>query len=157
FNLLPKGVGEFIVLYLLPGIFFGAVLWWAFRRRIGITLAKGILVLSLTTVAWFCAVQSTGQSFTAWLFEFLKPEWRFTAWYGMVGGLVGSVVLCVGLRTLVSEQLKVRAIVRTVMIGVIAGVFLQFMDKSYLPLFLVWQPSVAASLVRGLGAAKESI
>jgi uncharacterized membrane protein len=52
----------------------------------------------------------------------------------MVAGLVGSVVLCVGLRTLVSEQVKVRAIVRTVMIGVIAGVFLQFMDKSYLPI-----------------------
>ena len=84
---------------LLPGIFFGAVLWWAFFRRVGIKPVKGVVIVFLTAVAWFCAWLSAN-----WLFKFLGSSGAIGvgAECGMLGGLVGTVILSVGPQNLSS-------------------------------------------------------
>ena len=76
---------------------------------------------------------------------------------GMLGGLVGSAVLVVIISAAVSSTRAVPSWTRTVLVGTVAGLFLECLASraagklfihvdSLLPLFLVWQMSVAASL-----------
>jgi hypothetical protein len=80
---------------------------------------------------------------------------------GMLGGLIGSGVLVLIVSTVVSSIRTVPAWTRTVLIGTVAGLFLECLASqavgewfihtdSLLPLFLIWQMSVAASLAYSL-------
>ena len=87
---------------------------------------------------------------------------------GALGGLVGSFVTAAGI-SFVNKEFYVRGNwARTIVIGMVTGTLLEFAVSpamsprglsihvgSILPLFLVWQSSVAASIGHGLHARHD--
>jgi hypothetical protein len=87
---------------------------------------------------------------------------------GAFGGLVGSFVTGAGI-SFVSREFYARGNwARTILIGMVTGTLLEFAASpamsatglpihvdSFLPLFLVWQSSVAASIGYGLHARHD--
>lgn len=155
---------------LLPGVYFALVLSigalaWATKSKFEV-----LTVFLLTVLAWFLAVEATLSVHT-----FLKeatgplgppldpssltyPEKNYLlALSGMVGGLVGASITVYGVSLAQQQFRNVQDWIRTIAIGGIAGVFLELESQhSLLPLFLVWQPSVAASIGYGLRAGEKS-
>jgi hypothetical protein len=158
----------------LPGIYFGFVLslgvfCWTTRRK-----AELFTVLVITIVAWILAHQTALN-----IYEFIDSElariqnqvapdsgrlWHASevnyvvALCGVFGGLVGSFVTGAGI-SFVSKEFYARGNwARTIVIGAISGTLLEsavpgMFPRGFgnmLPLFLVWQPSVAASIGYGL-------
>jgi hypothetical protein len=154
----------------LPGIYFGLVLglgvFWITRRKSDL-----FTVLAVTTIAWFLAYQTARH-----VYEFIDSELgriqkqaapdsasvvlSFQVNYvlalcGALGGLVGSFLTGAGISFVSKEFYANGNWARTILIGMITGTLLEFAswgigDSSFLPLFLVWQSSVAASIGYGL-------
>jgi hypothetical protein len=138
---------------LLPGVYFALVLSigtlaWATKSKFEV-----LTVFLLTVLAWFLAVEATLSVHT-----FLKEATAYPdALSGMVGGLVGASITVYGVSLAQQQFRNVQDWIRTIAIGGIAGVFLELEHlHSLLPLFLVWQPSVAASIGYGLRAGEKS-
>jgi hypothetical protein len=169
---------------ILPGIYFGLVLsigvfCWTTRRK-----SELFTVLVITTVAWILAFQTahhihelidgelgriqkqvaldSGSVVTG-----LQVNYVF-ALCGAFGGLVGSFVTGAGI-SFVSKEFYARGNwARTILVGMVTGTFLEFLQSpvtsptglpihvgSVLPLLLVWQTSVAASIGYGLPARQD--
>ena len=154
---------------MLPAVWFGLVLCagvalWSSRSPLTL-----VVVLVASYVAWFAAVETTVQihgsiedQLTAQagapVPNFNVPVVNYlSALCGMLGGLIGSGVLVLIASTVLSSLRTVPAWTRTMLIGAIAGLFLEFLEGraegglfihigSLLPMFLVWQMSVAASM-----------
>ena len=144
---------------LLPGIYFGIVLC------IGVFLweKKGPLELAVVLVgviiAWILAWR-TALSVHDFLNQFHAgeiPDSRkfpyIFAIAGMLSGLVGSLGTVVAV-SLVSPDFREHGDwLRTIALGTLAGALLHFGDApngTFLPLFIVWQAVVAASVGYGL-------
>jgi hypothetical protein len=144
---------------LLPGIYFGIVLC------IGVFLweKKGLLelavVLAGVIIAWILAWR-TALSVHDFLNQFHAgdiPDSRkfpyIFAIAGMLSGLVGSLGTVIAV-SLVSPDFREHSDwLRTIALGAVAGALLHFGDRPYetfLPLFIVWQGAVAASVGYGL-------
>jgi hypothetical protein len=156
-----------------PAIWFGLVLCtgvalWSSRSPIAL-----VVILTASCVAWFAAVETTiqvhgsiEQQLTsqsgATVPNFKVPVVNYLSGLcGMLGGLIGSSVLVLVMSTVVSSIRAVPCWTRTILIGTVAGFFLEFLEGraegglfvhvgSLLPLFLVWQMSLAASLAFSL-------
>jgi hypothetical protein len=165
---------------ILPGIYFGLVLslgvfCWTTRRK-----SELFTVLVITTVAWILAFQTARHIYelingelgriqkqvaldSGSLVTGLRVNYVF-ALCGAFGGLVGSFVTGAGI-SFVSKEFYARGNwARTILVGMVTGTFLEFLEGSpvpsptglpihvgsALPLFLVWQISVAASIGYGL-------
>jgi hypothetical protein len=163
---------------ILPGIYFGLVLsfgvfCWTSRRK-----SELLTVLVITTGAWILAFQ-TGRH----VYEFIDSELvriqkqtapdsvssvssldvnYVVALCGALAGLVGGFVTGAGI-AFVSKEFYARGNwARTTLIGMVAGTLLEFANPfmpihvgSFLPLFLVWQFSVAASIGYGLRTRQD--
>ena len=144
---------------LLPGIYFGIVLC------IGVFLweKKGPLELAVVLVgviiAWILAWR-TALSVHDFLNQFHAgeiPDSRkfpyIFAIAGMLSGLVGSLGTVIAV-SLVSPDFREHSDwLRTIALGTVAGALLHFGDApngTFLPLFIVWQAAVAASVGYGL-------
>ena len=144
---------------LLPGIYFGLVLC------LGVFLweKKGPLELAVVLVgviiAWILAWR-TALSVHDFLNQFHAgeiPDSRkfpyIFAIAGMLSGLVGSLGTVIAV-SLVSPDFREHSDwLRTIALGTVAGALLHFGDApngTFLPLFIVWQAAVAASVGYGL-------
>jgi hypothetical protein len=153
----------------LPAIWFGLVLCagvalWSSRSPFTL-----VVVLVASYAAWFAAVETTihihssiEEQLTAQASapvpNFNVPVVNYlSALCGMLGGLIGSGVLVLIVSTVLSSVRTVPVWTRTMLVGTIAGLFLEFLEGraegglfihigSLLPLFLAWQMSVAASM-----------
>jgi hypothetical protein len=143
----------------LPGIYFGLVLW------LGVHLweKKGPLALAVilvgVVIAWILAWR-TAISVSEFLNQFhagdITESRKFPYVYaiaGVVAGLVGSLGTVIAV-SLVSPDFREHSDwLRTIAIGTVTGALLHFGDTPYetfLPLFIVWQGAVAASVGYGL-------
>ena len=159
--LLPPGIP------LLPGLYFGMVLSLAVWFWVSQSAWKIITVLLSTVIAWLAANFTAEYAFVAiqqMLEEIaapgkppminLPPMINFTlAVAGVIGGLVGSTILTFALSLVCKEFGAFENWARIVMPGTALGVLLELITKddkgpldngSTLPLFLVWQVTVAA-------------
>jgi hypothetical protein len=135
---------------LLPAIYFGLVLCagiylWESRnwKHIG-------FVFFAVLVSWVCAYQLAFSSQIDFLgnFAFVVS--------GFVGGFAGSLGTAVGVSLVSSSVCNRRFFARTTLIGFLAGGLLGWAPVSLLPLFIVWQPAIAASIAYGLVSSKTS-
>jgi hypothetical protein len=170
---------------ILPGIYFGLVLslgvfWWITRRK-----SELFTVLAITTIAWILAHQTAHQMFEFIDGELVRiqkqvapdsapiipiaPQVPYVlAMCGAIGGLVGSFVTGAGISFVSKGFYRGGNWARTILIGTITGTLLESALAagtaprslpvhvgSLLPLFLVWQCSVAASIGYGLTARND--
>ena len=154
---------------MLPALWFGLVLCagvalWSSRSPLTL-----VLVLLASGAAWLAAFEATvhvhGSIEDQIISQSGAPTPNFSVpvvnyllgLCGMLGGLVGSAVLVVIISAAMSSTRAVPSWTRTVLVGTVAGLFLECLASraagelfihvdSLLPLFLVWQMSVAASL-----------
>jgi hypothetical protein len=162
---------------LLPGVYFGLVM--SFGVLVWVTSSKFEIftVFIVTVVAWLLA-QETAQRVHESLIEFIGPREAVAPangdiYYGSnfvmaisggVGGLVGAAVTVYGVSLAHTQFRNVHNWCKSILIGGVAGVLLELAAPatlsehslpihfgSFLPLFLVWQLSVAASIGYGLG------
>ncbi len=113
-------------------------------------------------IAWAAAVQAALHIHDAINSQFPTGTNYLSAIYGVVGGFVGSTIVVFGL-SMISRGFRASGgWARSILFGTVAGLFLEFDDGplanglpihigSILPLFLVWQTSVAASIAYSLG------
>lgn len=160
----------------LPGIYFAVVLTvgcllWSSRSWWG-----GAAIFVSATAAWIAAVR-TADFVHGSMMQAVKEAVNVdvvpgTVHYllavsGAIGGLVGSA-LTVSAFCLVSRETRAFAHWgRTIMVGTLAGILLEswqggqaawpIYTGSLLPLYLVWQPAVAASIVYGLHPRVRSV
>ena len=153
----------------LPGIYFAVVLTvgcllWATRSRWG-----WAAIFVSASAAWIAAVRAADFVHGS-MMQAIKDAVNVdvvpgTVHYvlavsGAVGGLVGSAIT-VSAFCLVSKETRDFAHWgRTIMVGTLAGILLESWQGgqaawpihtgSLLPLYLVWQPAVAASIAYGL-------
>lgn len=154
---------------MLPALWFGLVLcagvaFWSSRSPFAL-----VVVLVASGAAWLAAFETTlhvhssiedqivSQS-GAPVPNFSVPAASYLLGLcGMLGGLIGSSVIVLIVSTVVSSVRAVPSWTRTILIGTVAGLFLECLASratgdlfihtdSLLPLFLVWQISVAASM-----------
>ncbi len=154
---------------MLPALWFGLVLCagvalWSSRSPFTL-----VVVLVATGVAWYAAFEVTvhvhGSIADQIISQSGAPTPNFSVpvvnyllgLCGMLGGLIGIAVLVVIVSAVVSSMRTVPSWTRTILIGTVAGLFLECLASraagelfihadSLLPLFLVWQVSVAASM-----------
>lgn len=154
---------------MLPALWFGLVLCagvalWSSRNPF--TLA---VVLVASGAAWLAAFETTVHVQSNIVDQILSQSGAPTPNFsvpvvnyllglcGLLGGLIGSGVLVLVVSTVVSSIRSVPSWTRTILTGAIAGLFLECAASraagdlfihtgSLLPLFLVWQMSVAASI-----------
>ncbi len=154
---------------MLPALWFGVVLCagvalWSSRSPFAL-----VVVLLASGVAWLAAFEATVHVHStiedqivsqsgAPVPNFSVPVVNYLLGLcGMLGGLIGSGVLVLIVSTVVSSIRSVQSWTRTILIGTVAGLFLECLASraagdlfihtdSLLPLFLVWQMSVAASM-----------
>jgi hypothetical protein len=158
---------------MLPALWFGLVLCagtalWSSRSPFTL-----VIVLVACGIAWLAAFETTvhvnGSIEDQIVSQSGAPVPNFSVpivnyllgLCGMLGGLIGSGVLVLIVSTVVSGIRTVPAWTRTILIGTVAGLFLECLASravgewfihadSLLPLFLIWQMSVAASLAYSL-------
>jgi hypothetical protein len=143
---------------LLPGIYFGLVIClgiflWEERRPLELAV-----VLVGIVIAWILAYR-TAISVHDFLNQFradtpgnTKLPYNF-AITGLVAGLVGSLGTVIAVSLASPDFRKHSDWLRTIALGTIAGALLHFGDSpngAFLPLFIVWQAAVAASVSYGL-------
>jgi hypothetical protein len=141
---------------LLPGIYFGLVIClgvylWEERR-----LLELLVVLVGVAIAWILAYR-TAISVHDFLNQFRdgdssKLPYIF-AITGLVAGLVGSLVTVIAVSLAAPDFREHNDWLRTIALGTVAGALTHFGDAppaSFLPLFIVWQAAVAASIAYGL-------
>lgn len=160
---------------LLPALWFGLVLGaglllWATRSPLRI-----IAVLLATFVAWQAAVETTA-SLHDTIAQQIKSSAPASAvvpdsgtpavdylWglCGMVGGMIGSGIVVFAIAAVLKGFRTSNGWAPPILFGTIAGFFLEFAEDptagglfvhigSVLPLFLVWQTAVAASIAGNL-------
>ena len=144
---------------LLPGIYFGLVLCigvflWEKRGPLGLAL-----VLVGVVIAWILAWR-TALSVHDFLNQFHAgdiPDTRkfpyMFAIAGVVAGLVGSLGTTIAVSLASPDFREHNDWLRTIALGTVAGALLHFGDApngTFLPLFIVWQGAVAASVGYGL-------
>jgi hypothetical protein len=133
----------------LPGVWFGLVLvagtaLWATSRKLAL-----FAVFVTTNLGWWGGFQAS-----VFLYPYVQDFSVLPAVLsGMAGGLIGSALTvsgiadaCPGFRTRTNWT-------RTLAVGSLAGILLEGIDigsGSALPLLLVWQAAVAASIGWGL-------
>jgi hypothetical protein len=164
---------------ILPGVYFGLVMSFGVLCWVTSSKFEIFTVFIVTVVAWLLA-QETAQRVHDSLIEFIGPreavaptngdisaysEPNFVmAFSGGVGGLVGAAVTVYGVSLAHTQFRNIHNWCRSILIGGFAGVLLELAAPvsehsspihfgSFLPLFLVWQLSVAASVGYGLGGA----
>jgi hypothetical protein len=145
---------------LLPGVYFAAViaagfLVWHARRL----LAAAVVLVALP-LAWLAAADSA-----AFVHEFITQGSRTStpdfllALCGVAGGFVGSALTATALAAVAREFRAFANWGRIVTTGTVAGAFLECAAAgapwpihldSLLPLFLVWQTSIAAAIGYGM-------
>ncbi len=144
----------------LPAIYFGIVLavgctMWTSNGKSG-----AVAILGATFLAWFAAFKTAGQVHD-WLSDIASISSYQLLFAGLAGGFVGSAITAFGVSLAARELPDAKAWSRTVMVGTVAGILLECLSNenrdqiplhvdSLLPLFLVWQPAVAASIAYGL-------
>jgi hypothetical protein len=141
---------------LLPGIYFGLVIClgiflWEERR-----LLELLVVLAGVVIAWILAYR-TAISVHDFLNQFRDGDSRqlpyIFAITGLVSGLVGSLGTVIAVSLASPDFREHSDWLRTIAIGTVAGALLHFGDTrpgTFLPLFIVWQAAVAASVAYGL-------
>jgi hypothetical protein len=135
----------------LPGVYFGLVLVagvgaWGTRKPLQL-----LAVFAATNIAWWAAYEASLQ-----LYDTVEQLSSVpSAICGLLSGLIGSAIATAAV-ALASKGFGTRETwSRTLVIGTLSGVLLQHIegvDGSLLPLLLVWQTGVAASIGYGLGA-----
>ena len=148
----------------LPAIYFGVVLCvgvflWETRSA-----AMLVVAFAAAVIAWIAAYESGYWTYLVLHHSLSNPAALFQhvpflyAVAGIVAGLVGSFVAAAGI-AIVSPDFRTGGnLVRTILIGAGAGALLHFHDTEFhtiLPLFLVWQPAVAASIAHGMVKPKS--
>ena len=141
---------------LLPGIYFGLVIClgvflWEERR-----LLELLVVLAGVVIAWILAYR-TAISVSDSLNQFRDGDSRKLTYIfaitGLVSGLVGSLGTVIAVSLASPDFREQSDWLRTIAIGTVTGALLHFGDAplgSFLPLFIVWQAAVAASVAYGL-------
>jgi hypothetical protein len=146
---------------LLPGVYFGLVLGlgvFLIETKSPLRIA---VVLVVVVVAWVCAWKTGYEVYGRLEQDFPGPIGfggasarapLLLAIAGVVAGIVGSAITVVGIAIVSRDVRSVAVCARTIGIGAAAGAVLAFNSgvESMLPLFLVWQPAVAASIALGL-------
>jgi hypothetical protein len=143
---------------LLPGIYFGLVIClgiflWEERRPLEL-----LVVLAGVAIAWILAYRTALS-----VHDFLNQSRAVTpgiaespynfAISGLVSGLVGSLGTVIAVSLASPDFREQGDWLRTIALGTIAGALLHFGDSpngAFLPLFIVWQAAVAASVAYGL-------
>jgi hypothetical protein len=156
----------------LPGLYFGLVLGvgvYLWAKRSGIRIAT---VVILTIVAWVCGVKTAffvNEFISQTVNEIAQTPGRLAAnlpnyafaLCGVLGGLVGSIITTIGISAVSKDFRSFNNCARTIIVGTLAGALLELgvggsdaklaiHIDSLLPLFLIWQPGVAASIAYGL-------
>jgi hypothetical protein len=145
----------------VPGIYFGLVLCVGAFLWEKPGIFKLVIVLVGTVIAWILAWR-TALAVSDFLGQFhagditLPGSRKFPLIFaisGMVAGLVGSLGTVIAVSLASPDFREHSDWLRTIALGTVAGALLHFVDAPYetvLPLFLVWQPAVAASVGYGL-------
>jgi len=159
--------GDFTILGVppLPAIYFGILLaigcaLWTSAGKLG-----AIAILVVTFLAWFAAFK-TAEQVHEWLSDIPGISSYRLFFFFFSGGFVGSFITAFGVSLVAREFPGTKAWSRTVMVGTVAGVLLECLSNenrdqipfhvdSLLPLFLVWQPAVAASIAYGLSRRRR--
>lgn len=155
----------------LPGFYFGVVLAigaWLFATRSPLAL---VVIFVATIVAWVIALQiaiwvnlsldeitKTGTGLAAGTRAF----W-IMATSGLCGGLTGGLLTAAAVASVCKDFRRRENFVRAIIIGGVAGLLLVFFDdnkgwapvalpshQQLLPLYVVWQAAVAATVGYGL-------
>ena len=143
---------------LLPGIYFGLVIClgiflWEERRPLEL-----LVVLVGVVIAWILAYRTALS-----VHDFLNQSRAATpgvaespynfAITGLVSVLVGSLGTVIAVSLASPDFREQGDWLRTIALGTVAGALLHFGDAkpgTFLPLFIVWQAAVAASVAYGL-------
>ena len=177
-NYLPVEALSVFHVPIAPGIFFGLVMLVGVRAWVSRSIFDGAVVLLLSLVAWVAAVRTSilvYELIAEAISELTSSGPRRTlprhvnyvlALCGAFGGLVGSSILALAVSAVSREFRSFENWARLTMCGTAAGVLLEFTVLpsegrlpihvgSYLPLYLVWQTTVAASIGHGLAGRRE--
>jgi hypothetical protein len=139
----------------LPGVWFGLVLvagvaLWATSRKLAL-----VVVFAAINLAWWGGFQAS-----VFLYPYVQDLSALPAVLsGMVGGLIGSAITVAGVAYACPSLGTRTTWTRTLAAGSLAGILLEGIDignGSALPLLLVWQAAVAASIGWGLTPAPRS-
>ena len=141
---------------LLPGIYFGLVLCvglFLWETKEAIKLAAALIVV---VIAWICAWKIAIE-----VHRILDGDASGNIPYayalaGFIAGLVGSLVTVAGISFASRDSRTYGTWIRTILIGAVAGLLLQS-QETLLPLLVVWQTAVAASIAYGLVKPKWSV
>ena len=143
----------------LPAIYFGIVLAIGCRMWASAGQLATLGIFGVTFLAWFAAFKAADQV-QSWLADIASLSNYRLFFAGLAGGLVGSAITAFGISRVDSGFRSTRAWSRTVIIGTVGGSLLECLSNesrdqipfhldSLLPLFLMWQPAVAASIAYG--------
>jgi hypothetical protein len=160
---------------LLPALWFGLVLCigtalWASRRSVDLAI-----VMLSSFAAWFAAVETAAglhlsierQVKAALPAGTSAPSLAYLdAGCGMIAGLIGSAIVVAVIWAAIKAFRTSGAWARTMLFGTVAGSLLEFINDrltpalpihigSALPLYLVWQVSVAASIAYALAGKPD--
>jgi hypothetical protein len=133
----------------LPGVWFGLVLvagvaLWGTSRKLAL-----VTVFATVNLGWWGGYQTS-----VFLYPFVQDFSALPAVLsGMVGGLIGSAVTLCGIAYVCPGFNTRTNWTRTLAAGTLAGILLEGIDigsGSALPLLMVWQAAVAASIGWGL-------
>jgi hypothetical protein len=129
----------------------------------------GLLGMMLTSfIAWIAAVQAANHIHDAVNSQVSAEINYLFGVCGVVGGFVGSTIIVIGLATLSRGFRTSGGWARCILFGSVAGVLLELDDSpsehglpihvgSIVPLFMVWQISVAASIAYSLGKPARGV
>ena len=158
------GVGSFHF-PLLPGVYFGLVLVFGARSWATTSWWRLLALFAAVNAGWAAAYIASFHVYDCWL-EGPFARWGESFWScGLLGGAIGTFLTICGVACASPNFRTLDNFARTFAIGTFAGVLLECGDSpspsdvvaihvgSVLPLFLVWQAAVAASIAYGLVAA----
>ena len=153
---------------LLPGIYFGLVLCiglFLWETKDAIKLVAAFIAV---IIAWICAWKIAVEIYTVPERFHLDPAVfgstsgdipYLYAIAGFIAGLAGSLITVAGISFASRDSRTYGTWIRTILIGAVAGLLLQFQSTfdSILLLLLVWQPTIAASIAYGLVKPKSKM
>ena len=138
-----------------PGIYFGLALCvglYLWETKHALKLAAALIAV---VIAWICA-WNTAIEVHRILDGNASGDIPYAyAIAGFVAGLVGSLITVAGISFASRDSRTPVTWIRTILIGAVAGLLLQ-LQSTLLPLLLVWQTAVAASIAYGLVKPKWS-
>jgi tetratricopeptide (TPR) repeat protein len=170
YNLFGPFTYPFLTVPPLPGMFFGIVMGLAVHSLAARNIFESLAVAISIALVWVVAVNFAQLSIYPIdkALDFLEgpPTGTYRnfelALHGACGGFLGSLLTAFTIAISCKKFREFNKIVRTVIIGTLAGVLLECAGPpiaqqpihtgTTLPLFLVWQAAIAASIVLGLGS-----